>query len=120
MSETSIRIVVGDRTLDARLSDNPAAQSLVDQLPLALGFSDYGRQEVLAAPPQPLTMAGMPRGESAPAGTIGFYAPGGVIVLYYADVPRFDGIVRIGRMDGDVSLLKGWTGSRPVTIELAG
>ena len=119
MNETPIRIVIGDQTLEARLWDNPAAQSLLDQLPLTLDFSDYGRQEVLAEPPQPLTMEGMPAGESAPAGTIGYYAPGGVVVLYYTDVGRFDGIVRIGQIDGDVSVLTGWSDSRAVTIERA-
>lgn len=119
MTEIPIRIVIGDQMLDARLWNNPAAQSLIDQLPLTLDFSDYGGQEVLATPPQPLTMEGMPSGESAPAGTIGWYAPGGVIVLYYTNVGRYNGIVRIGQMDGDVSILTGWSGSRSVTIELA-
>ncbi|MFT3877472.1 MAG: cyclophilin-like fold protein [Propioniciclava sp.] len=119
MSRTSIRIVIGDQTLDGTLSDNPAARSLIEQLPLTLDFSDYGRQEVTAAPPAPITMTGMPAGESAPTGTIGYYAPGGVLVLYYTNVGRFNGIVRLGHIDGDVSILKGWSGSRAVTIELA-
>ncbi len=117
--ETPIRIVIDDATLQATLWDNPAAQSLLDQLPLTLDFSDYGRQEVLASPPQPLTMEGMPSGESAPAGTIGWYAPGGVIVLYYTDVGRYNGIVRLGQIDGDISILRGWNESRSVTIEHA-
>lgn len=119
MGETPVRIAVDDHELEARLWDNPAAQSLIDQLPLTLEFSDYGGQEVLAEPPQPLTMEGMPDGESAPAGTIGWYAPGGVVVLYYTDVPRFNGIVRIGEIDGDWTSLQGWDGPRSVTIELA-
>ncbi len=118
MTTTSIRIAIGDRTIDAQLSDNPAALSLIDQLPLTLDFSDYGGQEVLAEPPQPLTMDGMPAGESAPAGTIGYYAPAQAVVLYYTDVPQFNGIVRIGEMNGDLSILRGWSGSRSVTIEL--
>jgi len=117
MSETPIRIVIGDQTLDARLWDNPAARSFLDQLPVTLDFEDYGRQEVLATPPQPLTMDGMPAGESAPAGTIGYYAPDNVIVLYYTDVPRYGGIVRIGQIDGDTSILTGWDAARPVTFE---
>lgn len=119
MTTTPIRIVVGDQTIDARLWDNPAAQSLIEQLPLTLDFSDYGGQEVLAESPQPLTMDGMPAGESAPTGTIGYYAPARVVVLYYADVAQFSGIVRIGELDGDLSVLRGWSGSRSVTIELA-
>lgn len=117
MSKTPIRIVVGDQTLNARLWDNPAARSLLEQLPLTLEFSDYGRQEVLAEPPLPLTMEGMPAGESAPAGTIGYYAPGAVIVFYYTDVPRYSGVVRIGQIDSGVSVLTGWSDARPVTIE---
>jgi hypothetical protein len=117
MSDTPIRITVDGQTLSAVLYDNPAAQSLIAQLPLTLDFSDYGGQEVLAEPPTPLTMKGMPRGESAPAGTIGYFAPSRAVVLYYSDVPRFTGIVRIGRIDGDVSVLKGWSGPRSTTIE---
>lgn len=120
MTETPVRIVIGDHTLEAKLWDNPAAQSLIEQLPLTLEFSDYGGQEVLAEPPQPLTMEGMPQGESAPTGTIGWYAPGNAIVLYYTDVGRYDGIVRIGEMDGDLAVLTGWASPRPVTIERAG
>lgn len=119
MSETPIRIVVGDQTIKGRLTDNPGARSLLDQLPVTIDFSDYGRQEVTGAPPQPITMDGMPSGESAPAGTIGYYSPGGVIVLYYASVGHYNGIVRLGTMDGDYSILEGWSSARPVTIELA-
>lgn len=120
VSESPIRMIVGDQIIWGRLWDNPAARSLLDQLPLTLEFSDFGGQEVTAEPPLPLTMEGMPAGESAPAGTIGYYAPGGVVVLYYTDVGRYNGIVRIGQMDGDVSVLEGWTGPRAVTIERAG
>lgn len=115
----AIHILIDDQVLDAALWDNPAAQDLIDQLPLTLEFSDYVRQEVLAELPRALTMEGMPSGESAPAGTIGWYAPGSAIVLYYTDVGRYNGIVRIGEMDGDLSVLRGWDSARTVTIELA-
>ena len=42
-----------------------------------------------------------------------------MIVLYCTDVGRYNGIVRIGEMDGDSPLLVGWRGSRSVIIELA-
>ena len=117
VNDTPIRVVIGEQSLEATLWDNPAARSLLDQLPLTLEFSDYGGQEVTAEPPRPLTMAGMPDGESAPTGTIGYYAPGGVLVLYYTDVGRFKGIVRLGQIDDDTSILNGWDDARPVTIE---
>jgi hypothetical protein len=119
MTATDIRIdIEGGETLEARLWDNPAGRDLINRLPLTLEFSDYGRQEVLAEASQPLTMVGMPSGQSAPAGTIGWYNPASAIVLYYADVGRFTGIVRIGEMDGDLSVLQGWSSARSVTIKL--
>ena len=116
-NEPPIRITVGGSSLNATLSNNPAARSLISQLPLSLDFSDFGGQEVSARPPKPLTMEGMPSGESAPEGTIGYYTPDHVIVLYYTDVPRFTGIVRLGRIQGDMSAFRGWSGSQSVTIE---
>lgn len=109
----------GGPTLNGELWDRPTARDLIRQLPLTMDFSDYSRQEVLAEPPQPLTMKGMPSGEDALTGTIGWYNPGRVVVLYYTDVGRFNGIVRLGKIDGDVSALRGWAGDRSVTIKPA-
>lgn len=120
MNETPLRIAVEDQELDAYLYDNPAAHSLLDQLPLTLEFADYGGQEVLAEPPQQITTEGMLNGESAPPGTIGYYAPSGVLVLYYTDVGRFNGIVRLGHIDDDISILSNWDGPRTITIERVG
>lgn len=119
VSETTISITLNGRSLTARLSDNPAARSLLDQLPLHQEFTDYGGQEVQTRLPRPLTTDGMPRGESAPAGTIGYYAPEQALVLYYRDVGRFDGIMRLGRIEGDPASLAGWEQAKPVTIERA-
>ena len=44
-----------------------------------------------------------PTGTIPAAGDIGYWAPGGDLVLYYDDdAPYFDGIVRIGEFDGDL------------------
>lgn len=120
MSDTPIRITIGDRSLSATLWDNPTGNALLDQLPATLTFEDYGRQEVIATPPRPLTMAGMPAGDDPEIGDIGYYAPGGVVVLYYADVSYFPGIARIGRIDGDLSILEGRSERFTATIERAG
>lgn len=88
MAETPIKITIGEDQVEGMLADNPAARDLISQLPLTLTFSDYGGQEIVATAPEGLTMEGMPSGESAPAGTIGYYAPQQAIVLYYTDVPR--------------------------------
>lgn len=119
MAETPIRIVVGEQVMNATLWDNPAARSLADQLPLTLDFSDYGGQEVTATPPQPLTMEGMPSGDAPVTGDVGFYGPGGVIVLHYADIGYWNGSARLGRIEGDLSPIIGRTGTFSVTIEAA-
>ncbi|MGO1623440.1 cyclophilin-like fold protein [Flaviflexus sp.] len=118
MAETPLKITIGEDQVEGMLADNPAARDLISQLPLTLTFSDYGGQEIVATAPEGLTMEGMPSGESAPAGTIGYYAPQQAIVLYYTDVPRFPGIVRLGSFGGEVSLLSGRRKPRPVTIDV--
>lgn len=120
MSSTSIRLDLDGTVVEASLNDTPAARALARRLPLTLDFSDYGGQEVLAELGDPLPMDGMPSGESAPAGTIGYYAPDNVLVLYYEDVARFSGIVRLGHFDGDLDLLTEWTAPRSVRLETAG
>jgi hypothetical protein len=54
------------------------------------------------------------------AGDIGYWAPGGDFVLYYDnDAPYFDGIVRIGEIDGDVPAIARLPEDSSVTIERA-
>lgn len=117
MGETPIRIVIGGQVIEGRLSDSAASRALRAQLPLSLEFSDYGGQEVLAELPEALPLNGLPPGDSAPAGTIGYYSPGGALVLYYSDVGYYSGIVRLGHMEGEYSRLTGWSGARTVTLE---
>lgn len=119
MTGAPIRIIVGERVIEGQLSDSPAARALLARLPLTVEFSDYGGQEVLAKLPEPPPLDGMPTGDSAPAGTIGYYSPGQVLVLYYRDVGYFNGIVRLGQMTGDYSTLAAWSSPRTVTLEAA-
>ncbi|HHW85752.1 MAG TPA: hypothetical protein GX400_06040 [Chloroflexi bacterium] len=122
ISETPIRVIIGDTVLTARLWDNPTARDLIAQLPLTLTFSDYGRQEKLARLPQRLTMEGVPAGDDPLPGEIGYYAPAGVIVFYYTDVGYFNGIVRLGQFDGGedvINALISQSSDFVATIELA-
>ncbi|PZR89308.1 MAG: hypothetical protein DI537_21520 [Stutzerimonas stutzeri] len=116
---TPIRIVIDDQIFDAVLWDNPAARSLLDQLPLTLEFTDYGSQEVTAVPPRPITMDGMPEGDAPKAGDIGFYQPTGVVSLFYSDIGYWKGSARLGRIDGDLAIIRDRSEPFPVTIERA-
>ena len=92
-----VTITIGDAVLHGRLWDSSTAQDLADQLPLTLEFDDYGEVEKTAALPRPLTMEGVPAGDDPEPYDIGYYEPGGVLVLYYRDVGYWNGIVRLGR-----------------------
>ena len=111
----------GDTELTARLHDNATARDLAAQLPLTLTFRDHNNVEKTAPLPRELSLDGAPAGHDPAAGDIGYWAPDGDFVLYYDDdAPYFDGIVRIGELDGDMAAIKRLPEGARVTIERAG
>ena len=115
-----IRITFGDTELTGRLDDNATARDLAAQLPLTLMFGDHNRVEKTAPLPHELSLEGAPDGHDPAAGDIGYYAPGGDFVLYYHDdAPYFDGIVRIGELDGDIDALADRGDDVRITVERA-
>lgn len=119
-NEVPITITIGDRVLQAHLWDNPTANDLADQLPLTLTFDDYGGVEKTGALPRPLTMTGVPRGDDPEPFDIGYYQPGGVLVLYYRDVGYWNGIVRLGRFDDPDDVVRSQRTAFPAEIRLSG
>ena len=117
----SIRIRVGDARLTARLDDNAPANDLAAQLPLTLTFRDHNNVEKTAPLPRELSLEGVPAGHDPVAGDIGYWAPDAQLVLYYDDAaPYWDGIVRIGEVEGDLSAVRQLPQAARVTIERAG
>jgi len=101
-----LHITFGDAELTAQLDDNATARDLASQLPLTLRFSDHNGVEKTAPLPDELSTAGAPDAHDPVAGDLGYYAPGGDLVLYHDDeAPEFPGIVRIGRLHGDLEAL---------------
>lgn len=116
----SIRIRVGDAQLTARLDDNAPATDLAAQLPLTLTFRDHNSVEKTALLPRELSLEAVPAGHDPVAGEIGYWAPDGQLVLYYDDAaPYWDGIVRIGEVEGDLSAVRQLPQAARVTIERA-
>ena len=119
-SGTPIRITFGNTELTGRLRDNATARDLAEQLPLTLTFRDHNNAEKTAPLPRELAVDEAPAGHDPAAGDIGYWAPGGDFVLYYNnDAPYFDGIVRIGEIDGDVQPITRLPEDSSVTIERA-
>lgn len=96
-----IRITFDDTGLTGWLDDNATARDLAAQLPLRLTFRDHNGVEKTAPLPRELSIEGAPEGHDPVAGEIGYWAPDGDLVFYYdSDAPFFNGIVRIGEVDG--------------------
>jgi hypothetical protein len=118
---TPIRITFGDTELTARLDDNATARDLATQLPLTLTFRDHNNVEKTAPLARELSLDDAPEGHDPAAGDIGYFAPGGDLVLHYdRDAPYFDSIVPIGEFDGDVRAIERLPEDARVTVERAG
>ncbi len=119
VGNTAVTITYGNIVVAGELWDNSTAQDLISLLPLELTFSDYNAVEKTARLPRALTMDGVPAGDDPEPGDIGYYAPGNVLVLYYGDVGYWNGIVRLGRMLGNVDQIIAQTSDFEARIDLA-
>ncbi len=116
---TPIRITFGATEITARLADTATGRDLAGQLPLTLSFRDHDEVEKTAPLPRELSLDGASGGHDPRAGDIGYWAPDNDLVFYYEDAPAFDGIVRIGGIDGDVAALRRRSGDFRATVERA-
>ena len=116
---TNIRFTLGSAQLTATLADSPTVRDLADQLPLELTFADLHEVEKIAPLPRPLDLTDAPVGAAPGRGDIGYYAPLGNLVLYYAEVGYWEGIVPLGRFDGEVGAVESPPDDSRVRIERA-
>jgi hypothetical protein len=100
-----IRIVVENHELIATLENNPAARKFADMLPLELNLEDYHATEKIADLPSRLPSEEVPEGIDPDVGDITYFAPWGNLALFYRDFGYSRGLVRLGRIEGSVSVL---------------
>ncbi|MFB4204371.1 MULTISPECIES: cyclophilin-like fold protein [Arhodomonas] len=112
-----IRITVEDTELVARLEDTPAARDFAAMLPLELTLEDFHATEKIADLPSRLSTEGAPKGVDPDVGDVTYYAPWGNLALFYRDFGYANGLVRLGRIEGDVSALEA-RGALRTRIEL--
>ena len=98
-----IAITIGDQRFHATLKDSPASRDLLAQLPVTLRMDDHASVEKTGALPSPVSLDGQPAGADPDVGDVGYYAPGNDLVLYYGDMSYNNGIVILGRLDGDAA-----------------
>jgi hypothetical protein len=114
-----IRIDVGGTVITAALDDNETSRDFVSLLPLTLTLTDYAATEKISDLPRRLSTQGAPSGSNPSVGDISYYAPWGNLALFYRDAPYARGLVRLGRIDGNVDALRR-TGSLNAKIDLVG
>ncbi len=102
---TKIRLVADKTVVKATLNDSAAAQDLIAMLPLTLSLKDYASTEVVGDLPSQLSLEGAPAGYKPFKGDITHYAPWGNLAIFYKDFSYSSGLVPLGRIEGDVSLL---------------
>jgi len=101
-SAMKIELTFNGHSMIARLHDNPTARELYAMLPLELSIDSYGNNEKIAYLPRKLTEeGGGPFGNEAP-GDIGYFAPWGNLAFYHGNYRWSEGLIRLGRIEGDI------------------
>lgn len=98
-----IEISISGQRFRAMLDQSAASRDLVAQLPVTVEMVDHGGVEKTGPLPAALSLDGQPAGADPDVGDVGYYAPGGDVVLYCGDQSFFDGIVVLGRLEGDAA-----------------
>lgn len=112
-----IRIQVKDTELTATLIDSKTTQDFIALLPLTLTLEDYGGTEKISYLPKRLTIEGAPPGIDPSVGDLTYYAPWGNLAIFIRDFGYSNGLVLLGKFDGDMKALN-VSGPTNVTIEL--
>jgi hypothetical protein len=111
-----LEVRAGSVRLVATLRNTAAARDLRAQLPTRLTMRDHGGVEKTGPLERTLTVTDEPRGADPDVGDLGYYAPGHDLVLYYGDQSYFDGIVILGRLEGDLAALADLEGDIDVQV----
>lgn len=82
-------------------------------------MDDLHRAEKTGPLGSELTTDGAPDGSDPEVDEIGYYAPGGDLVLYYGDVAYFNGIIRIGRFTDSIAAIADQPDGVEVTVARA-
>lgn len=112
-----INIRVRNEVVTATLIDSKTTQDFISLLPLTLTLEDYANTEKISDLPRRLSTEDAPSGSDPSVGDIAYYAPWGNLAMYYNDFGYSNGLVILGKIDGDIEALAA-PGSVDVTIEL--
>ncbi|MCB1158128.1 MAG: hypothetical protein H7A25_21035 [Leptospiraceae bacterium] len=113
-----IRIIMDTHILTATIYNNPTARDFVSLLPLSIKLDDYANTEKIFYLPKKLSLQDAPAGMEPSKGDITYYAPWGNIAIFYRNFQYAKGLVILGKIDSDISILEKWNKSKEVKIEI--
>lgn len=117
VSEVRVKITVGDTELIATLENNSTTQAIVEQMPMTLPMMDlYGREMCYRYGAYALPTDDM-RSDGYEVGDIAYWAPGGSLVILYAQNGEQFERQHLGHIDSGVEVFEN-TGDVDVTFEL--
>lgn len=102
-----IRIITERGELAATLEDSPSARDFLTLLPLELMLADYNQTEKIAYLPRKLSTQGAPKGIDPAVGDLTYYAPWENLALFYRDFGYSPGLIRLGKIKGNLDVLSG-------------
>ena len=94
-AQAKIRVTDGERAVVYRLNDTPPARSLLNMLPLDIAVENYGHNEKIFYPEQPLDTEGGLEG-GGEAGALALFSPWGNVVMYYGSFGAWPGLYLLG------------------------
>jgi uncharacterized protein len=118
----SVKIIVGDLSLQAEFFDSPCAQAIVAAMPLEARPNEWGDEFYFEVP------VAMPLDETATvrvkAGDIGYWPPGNCLAIFFGPTPASTGpdpvpaseVNLVGRISGDAALLRKWKGAKLIRL----
>ena len=116
-TEVKVKITVGDTELTATLENNATTQAIIEQMPMTLPMMDlYGREMCYRYGAYALPTDNM-RSDGYEVGDIAYWAPGGSLVILYAQNGEQFERQHLGHIDSGVEVFED-TGDVDVTFEL--
>lgn len=116
VSQMKVKITVGDTELIATLENNATTQALLDQMPMTLPMMDlYGREMCYRYGAYALPTDNL-RSDGYEIGDIAYWAPGGSLVILYAQNGEQFERQHLGHIDSGVEIFEN-TGDVDVTFE---
>ncbi len=100
-----IRIEFNGASMTATLYDNPSARDFASMLPLDLTIDNYSTNEKIAYLPRKLTEEGSGSFGNERPGDLAYFAPWGNLAFFYGSYRYSSGLIRLGRIDGDIAPL---------------